>query len=554
MKKKILKFILWVNLFAFSSCGLDGLQTNPALLTPDQANIDFLLNSVELQLANNFNALTSTTMDLTRMKALINGANYSSSYTPASFDGVWTGFYSTLLPDVNTILKLGTPTKQTLHTGIARAIKAYSLVTMVDMFGDIPYSQALDINNFNPKVDKGQDLYDTALNLMDRALVDLATKPSGGLTSNGQGLGGVDFFYGGSATKWITFVKSLKLRTYLQRSLVDTNAKSEIQAIIDGGDVIDDPSKDFGFTYYGNSITNPDTRTSYFTNNYLNGGSDYMSNSLMLDMYNGRNGYTDPRIRYYFYRQTTTNPTDVNILPCAGVPAPSHYQAGTAWCIDPEGYFGRDHMNNDGIGPDTKARTIWGIYPFGGKFDADDSAPGAITDGNQGKGILPIMNSSFVYFMRAEAALRLGTNDDPRAMLQAAVTQSIDKVMNFATVTAKQVPKSSQVSGYIAGVLSDYDNAASTADKLQVVIKQYWIALFGNGIDMYNTYRRTGFPRDMQPARNPTPGDFYRSLIFPSSYITRNSNAAQHDNKAQVFWDTNTASVNPSAGQAGYIY
>lgn len=536
MKKKILKFILWANVFAFSSCNLDGLQTNPNLLTPDQADITFLLNSVEVEFGTNFfyNA-TYPTMDLTRMKAMINGSNYNNSYTPASFDVLWNSFYATMSPDIASVIKLGSSTGQTIHTGIARVLKAYALTTMVDLFGDIPYTEAFDPANLNPKVDQGSALYDTALNILDHAIADFGKKATTTYA--------VDVFYGGSASKWITLAKTLKLRIYLQRRLVDTNAHAEIQALVSGGDIIDkaDGSEDFVFPYYGNSITNPDTRSPSFVNNYLNGGSDYMSNSLMLQMYDYNNaglGIQDPRLRYYFYRQTTSPGTDVNIIACVGLAPPAHFPPGTAWCQDPAGYWGRDHLNNDGINPDTKDRTLWGIYPAGGKFDADDGVPGTINDGNAGKGFWPILTSSFVNFMLAEDALVLGGDvAGARTYLNNGVSQSISKVMSVYSGSTK-VPSASAITNYKNQVLSDFD--AST-DQWQVVSKEYWKAFFGNGIDMFNEYRRTGYPKDMQPARNPNPGNYYRSLTYPSVYVTRNSNSSQHEVAAQVFWDTNPA-------------
>ncbi|HLZ15866.1 MAG TPA: SusD/RagB family nutrient-binding outer membrane lipoprotein [Cyclobacteriaceae bacterium] len=535
MKKKLIKYLIWINLFAFSSCKLDGLQTNPNLLTPDQASIDYLLNSAEIEFGTNFFfQATYNTMDLTRLKAMINGADYNNSYVPASFDGVWASFYSTMLPDLNTVIGIGSKTGQTVHTGIARTLKAYTLITMVDLFGDIPWSQAENPSNFNPKTDPGSALYDTALATLNRALTDFGKTATGGYSS--------DLFYGGSTTKWKTFVKTLQLRLYLQKRLVDANAHSEIQAIVTAGDYIQSSAQDFVFPYFGNSITNPDTRHPSFVNNYLNGASDYMSNSLMVEMFDYNNkglGIQDPRIRYYFYRQQDTPGTDVNAIACVGLPPPAHYPAGTAWCQGPGGYWGRDHLNNDGIGPDTKSRAVWGVFPAGGKFDADQGVPTTITDGNKGNGIWPILTSYSVNFMLAEDALVNGDPTSAGTYLQTGVTQSISKVMNFANVGASKVPTASAVTNYINQVMTDYN--AAGADQMQVIQKENWKALFGNGLDMYNTYRRTGHPTDMQPARNPTPGDYYRALIYPAAYITRNANAKQHADNTQVFWDTNPA-------------
>jgi hypothetical protein len=66
--------------------------------------------------------------------------------------------------------------------------------------------------------------------------------------------------------------------------------------------------------------------------------------------------------------------------------------------------------------------------------------------------------------------------------------------------------------------------------------------LFGNGIDAFNTYRRTGKPENLQGGLISNIGKAYRSFTYPSQYVTRNANATQKpDNAVQVFWDNNPA-------------
>jgi hypothetical protein len=47
---------------------------------------------------------------------------------------------------------------------MGQVMEAYTIVTLVDMFGDIPYSEALDPTNLNPKLDAGADVYAKQLN------------------------------------------------------------------------------------------------------------------------------------------------------------------------------------------------------------------------------------------------------------------------------------------------------------------------------------------------------------------------------------------------------
>jgi hypothetical protein len=43
------------------------------------------------------------------------------------------------------------------HIGMGQVMEAYTIITLVDMFGDIPYSE--DPTNLNPKLDAGADVY-----------------------------------------------------------------------------------------------------------------------------------------------------------------------------------------------------------------------------------------------------------------------------------------------------------------------------------------------------------------------------------------------------------
>jgi hypothetical protein len=75
-------------------------------------------------------------------------------------------------------------------------------------------------------------------------------------------------------------------------------------------------------------------------------------------------------------------------------------------------------------------------------------------------------------------------------------------------------------------------------------MSEYYLALWGNGLESYNNFRRTGKPANAQIAvAVPNPGFFMRSFFYPSVFVNRNSNApAQKDpgNAVQkVFWDNN---------------
>jgi len=85
-------------------------------------------------------------------------------------------------------------------------------------------------------------------------------------------------------------------------------------------------------------------------------------------------------------------------------------------------------------------------------------------------------------------------------------------------------------------------------DKWDILANQYLVASYGNGIDAYNFYRRTGYPTTLQPNIEPTPGNFPKSMWYPANYANTNSNATQKsDLDVQVFWDNNSVTGFPVA-------
>ena len=101
-------------------------------------------------------------------------------------------------------------------------------------------------------------------------------------------------------------------------------------------------------------------------------------------------------MRFYFYRQTITNSKDVNEIRCITNQKPNHYSATDYYCLpSTAGYWGRDHLSNEGIPPDGLKRTAWGLYPAGGQYDNDNGKPVALVAGAAGAGLHPMLMSSF---------------------------------------------------------------------------------------------------------------------------------------------------------------
>ncbi len=538
--KHIFKYLAVAVLVAFSSCELTELDhlDNPNGVSPENAETAFIFNSIQLDFKDFFFNASFNTMRPVRMNAMTGGNTYNNAYAPTTYNFLWNRAYSDLLPDLDGLIA-NTQEDLPTYAGASKVMKAYILMTLVDLFGNVPFSEAgKGVEIPSPIADDQKGIYDIALALLDEAIKDFGTP--------GPNIGSNDLFYGGDNAKWTAAANTMKLKWYMTTRLVN-NPTSEINALI--GNVIADASGDFQFQY-GTNRSFPDSRSPFYANFYESSDNEYLSNYFMWSL-DAEKGIRDPRTRFYFYRQDLTHPSEIDAftLDCWTIPRPIHYTGPYPWCVGSEdGLWGRDHGNNDGIPPDGDRRCAYGLYPAGGKYDAGEgtNVKNSGTDGAGGQGIAPIMLSSFVDFMLAESALTLGTTGDPKAYLQSGIEKSMAKVYSFAGLQAtapSQGDAQTDIDAYIDLVMSMYDAAATEDDRLNVILKEYHIALWGNGVEAYNFYRRTGMPTNMQPTRDPSAGDFPRLMFYPADYVNLNANASQRAITEQVFWDTNPAGI-----------
>ncbi len=525
---------------------LDELLQDPNAVSAETASPDFLLNSIQLDYQELWYGVADRGARLTRQ--INQGSSlYINAYTAVSTNGTWEDGYSKILADIKFLEPLAVESNSQRHLGIAKTIKAMVLFDLVDTYGDIPYTEAIEgAVNFNPKTDSGESVYDAAFALLNEAAAHFTATTAGSLPN--------DYFYGRDYTRWIKLINTLKLRYFLNTKLVDAAASTAgINALIAENNMLS-TGDDFIFRF-GTTAADPDSRHPKFADQYTSGGGDYQSTSYMHHLTVAK-GFDDPRVRYYMYRQVLTNTTNVDEQECVSQIAPPHYLAGNFPYCNPagnRGYWGRDHLDPDGIPPDNLKRTAYGVYPAGGRFDNDSGAPVSNPAlGAKGAGIHPILLASYVDFMLAEAALTLGTTGDAKTYLTSGITKNINYVRSFSITTSEAAVITEAVSddeharqrnNYVAYVSSEYDAAASADARMNLVGREYWLGLYGNGKEAYNLYRRTGKPAKMQPGLEADPGPFVRSFLYPNNYMVTNTTAVQKpDVSVQVFWDKNPAS------------
>ncbi|MDP3311839.1 SusD/RagB family nutrient-binding outer membrane lipoprotein [Lutibacter sp.] len=553
---KIFRNLLLISALVFmTACETTELEIldNPNSVSAGLIDPDFLFHNVQLGFKNfifNANDFGSQTTRMTHMY----GPTYDNAFSSSAMNTVWSQAYATVLADIEALLPVAQQKQLYVHTAAAKLIKAYVYVTLVDMFGSVPYTEAIKgSENFNPKADDGKAIYQAMFKLIDEAIVDLGKTA----LANPKN----DLFYNGNKNNWIAMANTLKIKMYNTVRLdASFNSAAAITAL-STANIIDTRAEDFVFKY-GANRSNPDTRHPFYTQHYETENGDYMSNYYLWTLV-AEKGFQDPRAKFYFYRQDIdASNEDSFTLDCPGFTYPSHYAAkkstyvptiGVPYCTldynypgkpytTAMGYWGRDHGDNSGIPPDGTKRTVYGLYPGGGKYDIGDgkSTKTSGTVGAKGAGYTPLLLSSYTYFMLAENIL----TSNPalaRTHIDTGIRRSFETVNAFAPLDAAAVAISATaITNYMNFVLAAYDSASATGKK-EILMKEYYITLWGCGMEAYNNYRRTGLPSNMQPTREAISGPFYRSFLYPNDYVVLNNNSTQKTNTTQVFWDTNPA-------------
>ena len=508
-------------------------QENPNFVTPDGADPSYLLNEMQYLFQHYVSGMILNTDDVMRYEAMTDryGDVVSTNVLDGSSSAEWDTYYEAL-NNARTIQELAEEDPNYMfHSGMSRLLMAYLTVTMVDYVGQIPYSEAVRPSEFpDPSLDSGPELYNFVLSEIDQAKSEIENAPRAVET---------DLFYGGDKEKWISFANSLRLRMLIQSRLASDelqigNLQEEINSLL-SQELIDSNSEDFQYRY--SNVIQPESRHPYFQRAYISGFSQYMGNYFMDLLLNDKS-VRDPRIRYYLYRQSDVDPFDGTLsssltLPCQDDP-------DVDFCYVGDHYWGYDHGEDRTGRGDNLLRTVYGIYPAGGAFDENQFIPAPLTTNHLGgAGILPILTNSYLKFLTAESALVLGTLGDPAVLLEEAVRASLEKVISFGNVNSEFEPDPEDIDAYVEDVLSKYSAANSEQEKLNVIMKEYYLAAYGNSIEAYNAYRRTGLPSDLQIPINDDNPNFPRSFPYSELETQRNSSLSQKQNSDKIFWDTN---------------
>lgn len=205
---------------------------------------------------------------------------------------LWNAMYVSTLSDLNEAAKLINADKivapevkqNKLATIEIMSVYAYSI--LVNTFGDIPYSQALDVNNPQPVYDDAKTVSEDLL----KRVTDAVSK----LDDSAEAFGDADLIYGGDVAKWKKFGNSLKLK--LAMVMADADAAVAKQAVSEAaaGDLILDNADDAQLTFL---VSSPNNNPLSDDVPPRSSRKDFVGANTIIDY---MNSVSDPRLPSYF--------------------------------------------------------------------------------------------------------------------------------------------------------------------------------------------------------------------------------------------------------------
>lgn len=433
----------------------------------------------------------------------------------------WEGLYAAIA-NLNVIIKRGTEESRLVYAGIAKILKAYTFSVLVDVYGDVPFSEfdRFDEGITQPKFDLGKDIYPALFAMIDEGIADINNT-----AINPSKPGNDDYIYKGNTARWIKAANTLKLKLYTQIRLVEDVSAEVTELLATPANLINSQAESFMLPY-GPIGTTDDRHPAFGDYNATQRGGQLFSPWLYEIMKGWNpdifNGLSDPRIPYYIYNQKSplggSNPTPENC---------TEYRDGGFITIN----FGSNGLCRDGSNSQTYS--LLGVFPAGGRFnDSAAKSVNSIGAQNAGTGARPHEFITYAdrLYLEAELILAGDAPGDAKAVFSKALDESfkhVDNVIaNFvkpgsagAPQTVPEISTLAATTTYKTGVLAEYD-AASEDKKMEIVMTQKWINRIENPIDNYTDYRRTGYPVLFAPF----PEGSVTSVTGPDGKVTPVSN------------------------------
>jgi len=393
--------------------------------------------------------------------------NDEARYEPreSSLTNVWTGLYEQVAADANQMYILAGEEGSLVNQGVAQTMKAYSMLLLTDLYGNVPFSEALQgAVNIAPVYDSQATVYNGCLALLDEAMVLL--NPANGDLDSSQ-----DIIYGGDVSKWRKFAASLKFRALMRMSAKDLRA-GEMLALVNSGMLFSSSDDEAKLVYLSAA---PNANPIYESVVFGTRG-EWKVNSEIVDRMSGSND---------------------NRLPVV------------AQVNDNDEYRGKPSGIAD---VPSNEYSYANVSPLGEFYLAPE---------------LPAVFLSYteLQFLLAEAAKKGYINGGDTAAssyYQAGIASS------FADNDG------ASMGGYYSGAV-----VYTSGNALEQIATQKWLGLYGQGMEAWTEWRRTGYPM-LTPAEDGAINEIPSRYRYP--VIEQSLNAANYSDAANAMGGDNLTS------------
>ncbi|WP_316829486.1 SusD/RagB family nutrient-binding outer membrane lipoprotein [Pedobacter aquatilis] len=530
MKRILTVTILSIIIFTVSGCK-KYLDINENANSATSSSPNLVLPAVLNNTASNFITYFNYGAWMAGYQANAGGYSFTGStyFTYNWNSGTNNGLFNSAFTDLRSYQYIITSTtgvnKYVLYNAVSRIMKSYYYQILVDEYGNVPYSEGLaGIDNLTPHYDDAATIYKSLVTEIDAAIKDLQTYGSSSVVT---ALGTSDIMFGGDATKWIKFANNIKLRilTRAQAGTLASYAATAFSTFSSEGFLTDDVTINPGYVSTS-ARQNPTWNTYHST--YTGSNGSYAAQQIptrwIFTFYNGTK-LTDGTRGALIYKNYAAGTTPINQL--GNESNVSSWISGyPAWYI--------------GVGTGSSAPETQGILK--------SRVMGQI-----------IMPAAETYFLLAEAALNGHTlSGDAATNFDNGIKASYNYLQKSGTSTASATD--AVLNAYLtaykaansASYLVNYSLATTTAQKLEAIITQKYIALnFVNGYEAWQEYKRTGYPAISGTAATTTFVSLQSSAttvdklpvrnLYPTTEYNLNPNVPTGLSPftSKIFWDVN---------------
>ncbi len=176
-----------------------------------------------------------------------------------------------------------TESQKKSQTAMADILQVYAYSALVDIFGDVPYYEALT-EDVTPVYNTGEEIYTDLLTRLNTDVANLSAE---------TGMGSSDLLYGGDGMMWKKFASSLALRMAVRISDHNPTVAGQVAAAALASGVFTSSADDAKLNY----LSSPPYTNPLYDDLILSGRTDFVAANTLGDI---MNTLEDPRRGLYF--------------------------------------------------------------------------------------------------------------------------------------------------------------------------------------------------------------------------------------------------------------